>query len=69
MAAKPQFELVKVVAQAVVAHREGDRIVNEEVGAQMAFYTPEALAEFYEACLAEVAGRNATANRATRRGK
>lgn len=70
-------ELTKLVVQAVVAVREGDRVVNEEVGCyedgqwvpghRLAAYTSEQASVIFQAQEAQLQASNP--NRAARRGK
>lgn len=65
-------ELVKIVATAVVAVREGDRVVNEIESAPKACYSAPELAALWAQAETEIAELNAaelatTPNRAARR--
>lgn len=51
-------ELVKIVCRAVVAERDGDRIVGEIESEPRACYTPAQLVAFFELAESEVATAN-----------
>lgn len=65
-----EFELVKIVCTAVIATRNGDRIIGEDESRPFPCYSPEQMTEHWEAVIAEVAARNELekqGNRAARR--
>jgi len=42
-----KYEMIKVVCQAVIATRDGDRIIAEDVSPQTPCYSKEACQKFY----------------------
>lgn len=59
-------ELIKVICQAVVLVKEGDKVLREEMTQQMSCYSLEEMSEFYAKAKAETEAMNVT-NRKARR--